>query len=58
VLVLSWDVDVTLLRQAVTAHLSRPDIVLSLDEEAAHGRVADRINCLWCYGSGLDRFRF
>ena len=58
VLDLAWDDDVRALRAAVIAHPSTVDVVLSEAEEAAYGRVADRINALWSYGSGIDRFRF
>jgi hypothetical protein len=46
------------LRDAVTAHPSTTDVVLSPAEEAAYQRVADRLNRLWSYGSGVDRFRY
>jgi hypothetical protein len=58
VLGLSWDDDVATLRRAVTAHPSEADVVLKPAEEVAYRRVANRINRLWSYRSGLDRFRF
>lgn len=58
VLGLTWDDDVRALWGAVVAHPSTCDVVLSDDEEHAYGRVAGRINALWSYGSGIDRFRF
>jgi hypothetical protein len=57
-LTLAWDDDVRTLRDAVTAHPSTTDVVLSPAEEAAYQRVADRLNRLWSYGSGVDRFRY
>lgn len=58
VLGLPWDDDVRALWGAVVAHPSTADIVLSDAEEQAYGRVAGRINALWSYGSGIDRFLF
>lgn len=58
VLGLAWDDDVRTLWRAVTVHPSTGDIVLDDGEEAAYKRVAGRINTLWSYGSGIDRFRF
>ena len=34
------------------------DCVLSDAEEAAHARTADRMNCLWADGSGIDRYLY
>lgn len=58
VLALAWDDDVRSLWRAVTVHPSASDIVLDDGEETAYKRVAGRINALWSYGSGIDRFRF
>lgn len=58
VLGLPWDDDVRTLWGAVIAHPSTADVVLSDAEEQAYGRVAGRINALWSYGSGIDRFLF
>jgi hypothetical protein len=58
VLTMAWDDDVRALRDAVTAHPSATDVVLSPAEEAAYQRVAERLNRLWSYGSGVDRFLY
>lgn len=55
---LTWDDDVRRLWNAVIVHPSTSDVVLNDDEEQAYSRVAGRINALWSYGSGVDRFRF
>lgn len=55
---LAWDDDVRALWGAVVAHPSSCDVVLSDAEEQAYGRVASRVNALWSYGSGIERFRY